>query len=348
MLILSCLVSWTLIGDGIAEPIENWPGWRGPRGDGSSLDKQAPVTWSDTDNIAWKIPIPGKGHASPIIWEDRLFLVTALEPANERTLLCLDRRNGNVLWQNTILKTALEKIHRLNSYASSTPVTDGQRIYVSFLDRDRMFVSAYNVDGQKVWETRPGPFSSVHGYCSSPVLWKDKVIINGDHDGNAYLVALDKETGKTRWLTKRPNKIRSYCAPIIRRIDDRNQMILSGSRSVASYDPDSGRQHWIIDGPTDQFVASLVYNGDLLFMTAGFPDLHMLAIRPNGHGNVTKTHIAWRTTRGCSYVPSPISAGPYFLVVSDGGIASCFEAKNGQAALDGAHWKTIQRIYRPG
>ena len=309
---------------------ENWPAWRGPRGDGTSLEKNVPVRWSDKDNIAWKVPIPGKSHASPIIWEDSIFLVTALKQKKQRILLCLDRTTGKLRWQRMVLETPLERIHKLNSYASSTPATDGEKVYVSFLDRDKMFVASYNFRGDKVWEVRPGVFSSMHGYCSSPILWKDKVIVNGDHDGPAYIVGLNKATGKTVWKSPRPNNTRSYCAPIIRHIDGRNQMILSGSKCVASYDPDTGRQHWLIDGPTEQYVASLVYNGDLLFMTCGFPDRFMQLIRPDGHGNVTNTHVVWQTDRDCSYVPSPIASGSYFLVVSDSGVATCLNAKTGE------------------
>ncbi|MDH4238021.1 MAG: PQQ-binding-like beta-propeller repeat protein [Phycisphaerae bacterium] len=320
---------------------ENWPGWRGPRGDGTSLEKNVPVRWSSTENIAWKAPIPGKGHASPIVWDSRIFVVTALEEQKQRVLLCLDRSSGNIIWQRVVLESPLERKHSLNSYATSTPVTDGEKVYVSFLDRDKMFVAAYDFEGNKVWEVRPGVFSSMHGYCSSPVLWKDKVIVNGDHDGPAYIVALDRATGKTIWKTPRPNMTRSYCAPVIYHIDGRNQMILSGSKCVASYDPDTGKQHWIIDGPTEQFVASLVYNGELLFMTSGFPDLFMQGIRPDGSGNVTDTHIVWQKDRDCSYVPSPVAAGPYFLVVSDSGVATCLKAKTGESLwrqrLEGKH-----------
>ncbi|MDA0839983.1 MAG: PQQ-binding-like beta-propeller repeat protein [Planctomycetota bacterium] len=308
----------------------NWPGWRGPRGDGSTMNKGLPATWSSDQNIVWKAPVEGTGHASPIIWGDRLFTVSAIQETAERILVCLDRKTGKKLWQTTVLKTPFEKIHQLNSRASSTPVADGERVYVSFLDKDQMYIAAYDLDGNRLWESRPGVFSSVHGYCSSPILWKNSLIINGDHDGDAYIVALDKTNGETLWKTMRPNKTRSYCTPIIRNIDGRNQMILSGSKSVSSYDPDTGEQHWVIDGPTEQFVASLVYNGDLLFMTSGFPELHMLAIDPRGKGNVTQTHVRWRTTKGCSYVPSPISVGPYFLVVSDKGFATCFDAKTGE------------------
>ncbi|MDF1751812.1 MAG: PQQ-binding-like beta-propeller repeat protein [Verrucomicrobiales bacterium] len=309
---------------------EEWPGWRGPRGDGSSESQTVPLKWDVEKDTVWKTPIPGTGHASPIVWKDRIFLVSAEEGKNSRSLICLKRSSGEILWSKSVLISDFEDIHRFNSRASSTPVTDGEAVFVSFLDGSDMYISAFDFEGEKLWEKRPGIFSSKHGYCSSPVLWKDKIIINGDHDGDAYIVALDKKTGETIWKTDRPNKTRSYCTPIIRTIDGRNQLILSGSKSVTSYDPDSGKQHWLIDGPTEQFVASLVYNGEYLFMTCGFPAKHMLAIDPTGSGNVTETHIAWRDTAGASYVPSPVSVGDYFVVVADNGVASCFVSKTGE------------------
>ena len=326
-----------LLSQTAAPAAENWPGWRGPRGDGTATQApNLPVAFSIETDTAWKTKIPGTGHASPIIWEDRIFLVTAEEENTNRSLLSLNRKTGEILWQKTVLKSDFEDIHRLNSRASSTPVTDGERIFVSFLDRENMFIAAFDFEGNELWKSRPGTFSSKHGYCSCPVLWNGKVIINGDHDGDAYLVALDQKTGEEIWKTERPNKTRSYCTPIIREIDGRTQMILSGSLSVASYDPDTGDQHWVIDGPTEQFVASIVYHEDLnlLFMTCGFPQKHMLAIRPDGSGNVTKTHVAWRDTAGASYVPSPIAIGGYFLVVADNGVASCFVAETGER-----HWR---------
>lgn len=316
---------------------ENWPGWRGPRGDGTSQEERVPSTWSASrqENIAWKVPIPGTGHASPIVWEDKVFVVTCLdeksaEGNHDRVLLCLGAGDGKTLWRQTVISAPLEGKHGLNSFASSTPATDGKLVYVTFLDRDDMVVSAYDFDGRQVWTVRPGEFHSKHGYCSCPVIFEDLVIVNGDHDGDSYIVALNRESGQTVWKTARANKTRSYVTPIIREIDGRTQMILSGDKSVASYDPHSGKLHWYMDGPTEQFVASLVFNGDLLFLTAGYPEHHMLAIKPDGSGNVTKTHIAWRTQEGASYVPSPVAVGDYFLVVSDGGIGSCFAAKTGK------------------
>jgi outer membrane protein assembly factor BamB len=258
--------------------------------------------------------------------------VTALAENQARVLLCLDRKSGRILWEQTVLISPLERKHSLNSHASSTPANDGELVFVAFLDRNEMVVAAYDFAGKQRWLVRPGPFASMHGFCSSPVLFKDTVIVNGDHDGDSYLVALDRATGRAVWKTPRQNHTRSYCAPIIRELDGRTQMVLTGDKSVASYDPNNGRLHWIIDGPTEQFVASPVYSAKtgLVFITGGYPDHHILAIKPDGYGNVTRTHIAWRTNKGVAYVPSPIIEGDYFLVVSDSGVAHCFEAATGK------------------
>jgi outer membrane protein assembly factor BamB len=310
---------------------ENWPVWRGPRLDGTSLETNIPVHWSASNNLAWKTPLPGAGHASPIVWEDHVFTVAALAGTQERTLLCLDRRTGQMLWQKTVLVSLLEKKHTLNSHASSTPATDGRLVFTVFLDGREAVVTAHDFSGQKAWVARPGPFASMHGFCSSPILFEDKVIVNCDHDGDGYIVALERATGRPLWRIDRPNKTRSYCAPLIRAMAGHTQMVLSGSKCVASYDPHDGHQLWIIDGPTEQFVASPVFSDrtKLLYITGGFPDHHILAIRPDGEGNVTQSKIVWRTTKGVAYVPSPLVAGDYFLVVSDSGVAHCFDAVSG-------------------
>jgi outer membrane protein assembly factor BamB len=311
---------------------ENWPCWRGPRLDGTSQEENLPVFWSTSSNIVWQTELPGAGHASPIVWGDNVFIVGAVSETQERLLLCLDRTDGKVLWQKTVLTAPLEGKHTLNSFASSTPATDGQSVYVAFLDRGQMFVAAYDFKGQQKWAVHPGSFASMHGFCSSPILYRDKVILNGDHDGDSYLVALSRADGSIVWKTPRDNHTRSYCAPLIRDIAGRPQMILSGDKCVTSYDPNTGKRHWVIDGPTEQFVASPVYhaNSGLVLITGGFPDHHILAVRPNGTGNVTETHIVWRTTQGAAYVPSPIIEGDYFLVISDSGVAHCFGAATGK------------------
>lgn len=309
---------------------EDWPFWRGPRGDGTSQESAVPTRWSETENIAWKTELPGWGHASVIVHGERLFTVAADETTTARLLLCLDRATGQIVWSREVLQAPLEFKHALNSYASGTPACDGQRVYATFLDGESMVVASYDLNGDRAWLVRPGPFQSKHGYCSCPVLFEDLVIVNGDHDGESYLVALHTTDGSLAWKTARENKTRSYVTPIIRDIDGRTQMVLSGSKCVASYDPRTGQRHWYMDGPTEQFVASMIYHRGLFFLTAGFPEYHMLAIRPDGRGNVTETHIAWRHTKGAGYVPSPVAVGEHFLIVTDGGVASCLECDTGK------------------
>jgi outer membrane protein assembly factor BamB len=314
----------------ISAAAADWPGWRGRHGDGRSDETGIPVHWSKTENIAWKVPIPGKGHSSPIIWGDRVFVTSCIEEEQKRMLYCLDRKTGETKWEKLVLEAKLENKHNLNSLASSTPATDGKHVWVSFLDVDKALVVCYDVEGKEVWRKEPGKFASKHGFCSPPVLYKDLVILNGDHDGDGYLVALDKTTGEEKWRTERPNKTRSYCPPLLIDAAGKRQLVLSGSKCVASYNPDTGEQIWIVDGPTEQFVASLVFTNDVLFLTYGFPKLGVMGITPDGEGNVTRTHVLYNIENGGGYVPSPIAQGDYCFVVRDEGVAACYEAKSGE------------------
>jgi outer membrane protein assembly factor BamB len=309
---------------------QEWPGWRGPKGDGTTSESGFPATWSATENVRWKAAVPGIGHSSPVVWGDKVFLTTCIEETKERRLLCYDAKSGALRWDVPILKAEIERKHKLNSWASSTPATDGKRLWVAFLDAPRYRVFCFDLDGKRLWEKVPGEFHSVHGFCSSPVLWKDLVIFNGDQDAEAWIVALDQATGEERWRADRPNRTRSYVPPVIFEAAGKPQLVLSGSKCVASYDPSTGRQWWILDGPTEQFVASLVQTEGILFVTGGFPKHFLIGIRPDGSGDVTTTHELWRDTKGVSYVPSPLALGPRFYVVSDGGMASALEAKTGR------------------
>jgi len=341
---------------------EDWPAWRGPRGDGTSLEQEVPTRWNARDNVAWKVEIPGVGHASPIVFGDYVFIATCLEESEERVLVCLDRNTGKRIWQRVVIRAPLEAVHRLNSRASITPATDGRRVYVSFLESDgstvpaevirqrsgdlradntgkpvspgKMCIAAYDMNGNLDWIVRPGGFASVWGYCASPVVFEDKVIINGNHDGDAYIVALDRKTGDVVWKVARENRIRSHCVPLIRDLDGRTQMVIAGSHSIVSYDPRNGSQHWHTVGPKGRAVASPVFTSGLLFVSAAYPAREMLAIHPNGRGDVTETHIAWRNRQSAPYVPSPIAVADCFVAVSDDGIASCFDATTGKR-----HWR---------
>ena len=341
-LFAACLVT-------ITAQAENWPGWRGPRGDGSSNSTTPPLKWdAETgEGILWKTEIPGIGHASPIIWEDRAFIVTCDLDAQARQLIALDANQGTILWKQDVIKAKLEKKHALNSFASGTPATDGELVYVTFFQADdkevvapnvgserkifpgKMVVAAYDYQGNQKWLVKPGEFISAHGYSSCPVLYKDLVIVNGDHDGDSYILALNKNTGETVWKTKRSYGIRSYCTPLIREIDGRMQMVFSGSKHIISLDPDSGEVHWVVEGPTEQFVASMVYDGELFYMCAGFPTYHVMGIDPRGQGDVTESHVRWHSKEVRCYVPSPVVIGDYLIVADDRGTANCYSTKDG-------------------
>ncbi|WP_197442381.1 outer membrane protein assembly factor BamB family protein [Lignipirellula cremea] len=329
---------------------ENWPGWRGLDGNGVSHETNVPTQWDavKNENIAWKTELPGDGYSSPVVWEDRVFVTSCKLETEERVLTCLDRLTGEILWNRTVLKSPLESKHSQNSYASGTPVTDGKTVFVSFLEVDgkevpapnvgksrnitpgRMAVAAYDFDGKLKWLKYPGPFVSAHGFSSCPVLYKNMVIVNGDHDGKSYVVALDQETGEEIWKTPREYGIRSYVTPMIREIEGRTQMVFSGSKRVVSLDPNNGEVHWKIEGPTEQFVASMVYDDGLFYMSAGFPTHHVMAIDPTGSGDVTDTHVVWHETNAKCYVPSPVVVGDYLLVADDRGTGNCYNKKTGE------------------
>ena len=329
---------------------ENWPGWRGPRGDGTSSESGIPVEWDAASgaNTRWTTAVPGEGYASPVVWGDAILLVSCLTETQERLLLRLDRDTGDLVWQKTVLTAPLETKHRLNSYASGTPATDGELIYVAFQEVDghtipapnvgnerpvtpgQVVLAAYDFDGEQCWRREVGEFISAHGFCSCPVLYGDLVIVNGDHDGDSYLVALNRHTGDEVWRVSREHGIRSYVTPIIREYDGRTQMVLSGSQHIASYNPLDGSLHWKIDGPTEQFVASMIDDGERLYVAAGFPTYHVMAIDPAGRGNVTDTNVLWHRTEAHCYVPSPVVVDGYVFVANDDGIAHCFDAESGE------------------
>jgi outer membrane protein assembly factor BamB len=317
---------------------EDWPGWRGPRADGTATDKGHALTWSEKDNVKWELELPGAGHSSPVVSKGKVFVAGCVEADKSRVLYCVDRKSGKLLWEKSAVVSDLEKKHGENSWASSTPAADGERVYITFLDKPHLRVFCYDYAGNKLWEKTPGEFHSVHGFCSPPTLYQDLVIVNADQDApagqKAYIVAFDKKTGEERWRIDRPNKLRSYCPPVIVNAAGKTQMVLTGSKCVTSYNPDTGEQLWIIDGPTEQFVSSMVLHDGVLLMTAGFPVHWVMAIDPSGSGNVTKSHVLWSKKNEGGYVPSPVALGGKLFLVTDTGKASCWDVKTGTM-----HWQ---------
>ena len=310
---------------------ENWPGWRGLNGDGTSSETNLPTQWDSITNVMWKIPVPGIGHASPIIWEDRLFLISAIPETQERILLCYSCKDGTLLWKTTVLKAPLEIIHNDNSYASGTPATDGRYIYVSFLEGENIVVAAHDFTGKQIWIQRPGTFTGPHGHSCSPVLYQNKVIINGASKANAFLAALSKNDGQILWKVPHSNSANSYSAPLIREMGGRMQLVYCGNQQVSSFNPEDGSRYWFVNGPSQEFCASPVYSekAGLVFISSSWPERHLLAIRPDGKDDVTNSHVAWQSAQGAYYVPSPILSGDYLFTTMTNGNVHCMEATSG-------------------
>jgi len=292
-----CLIFLLVIINSVSvTQAQNWPGWRGPNGDGTSTETNLPVKWDSITNVLWKIPVPGIGHSSPIVWKDKLFLVTAENKTQEKILLCYNCKNGDLLWRKTMLKSTFEQKHDNNSYASGTPATDGTLIYVSFLDGKDVVVAAYDFKGKQVWLQRPGTFYSPHGYSCSPALFEDKVIINGDSQGDSFVAALSKADGHIIWKISHDKPAHSFSTPIFRKMAGKMQMIFCGNKEIASYNPDDGSKYWFVNGPSEDFCSSPVYNekSGLVLVSSAWPVRNLVAIRPDGKGDVTKSHIVWQ------------------------------------------------------
>jgi outer membrane protein assembly factor BamB len=311
---------------------QNWPGWRGPNGDGTSSETNLPVRWDSITNVVWKTPVPGKGYSSPVIWKDKLFITTAIQETHEKILLSYDCKNGKLLWQKTVLKTPFEGKHDNNSFASGTPATDGIKVYVSFLDGKDVLVAAYDYSGNQVWVQRPGTFSSPHGYSCSPVLFEDKVIINGDSQGDSFVAALSKADGHILWKIKHDNPAHSFSTPIFRNIGGKMQMIFCGNKEIASYNPADGSKYWFVTGPSEDFCSSPVYNEKtgLVLVSSAWPQRVLVAIKPDGKGDVTKSHVAWQSREGAYYVPSPVCTENYLFSTMTTGKVHCIEIATGK------------------
>lgn len=311
---------------------QNWPSWRGPNGDGTSNETNLPTTWDSEKNVVWKSEVPGSGFSSPIIWGDKLFLTSALLDSNERILLCFDKNSGSKLWQKTVLKSELERKHSDNSYASGTPATDGKYVYFSFLDGDDVFVAAYDFSGNKIWEQRPGKYSSPHGYSCSPVIYKDKLIINGNSKGDSFLAALNKNDGSIVWKIPQNNPAHSFSTPIFRELAGKMQMIFGGNKQITSYNPEDGSRYWWINGPSEDFCSTPVYNEkhDLVLISSAWPQRVLLAIKPDGSGDVTDSKVAWKTKEGAFYVPSPVCTDDYLFSTMTNGNVHCIEIATGK------------------
>jgi outer membrane protein assembly factor BamB len=315
----------------------DWPWWRGPAWDGKSRDRRAITTWGPTKNVVWKANVPGRGHSSPVVCGGRVFLTTADEAAQKQFILAFDRKTGRPLWSTLAHEGGFLRLNPKNSQASATPACDGTRVYSAFVNRGGLHVTATDLDGKILWQKKAGAFESEHGYGSSPVLYGPLVIVNGDSLRGCFVAALEARSGKVVWKADRKTTGRhgSYATPLVARLAGRPQLILTGMGEVSSYDPDTGKLLWACAGPAEVTACTPACDDTVVFATGGFPEKHIVAVRADGAGDVTKSHLLWDSTKGVSYVPSPVYHAGRLYVVNDGGVATCFEAKTGRPVWQG-------------
>jgi outer membrane protein assembly factor BamB len=315
---------------------ENWSQFRGDDGTGMSTDCDYSSKWTP-DRILWTVDLPGVGHSSPVIWGTKLFLTSANDSGTTRYLLCLDAQTGKRLWMRQMSFDASHK-HAKNSWASSTPALDGERIYFVFADSERQVLAAYDFEGNSVWDKNLGSFTSQHAQGVSPIVFEDTVILANDQDGPSSIIACDKRTGHTVWSAPRKSapQSTSYATPFVyRRKDGPPQLICSSSLSgVSALDPHTGQTIWTTKSLPQRTVASPVLAGGLLFQCCGAAGQGtlMVAVDPGGQGDVSKTHVRYKRTKILPYVPTPVAFRDNLFLWSDHGVVCCMNPLTGKDA----------------
>ncbi|MFY9555787.1 MAG: PQQ-binding-like beta-propeller repeat protein [Blastocatellia bacterium] len=313
-----------------------WPHWRGPSVQGIVEGKGYPDRWSETENILWKVQVPGRGHSSPIVWGDRIFLSTAAADGSRRSMLSFRRSDGKLLWETVVPEAPAERLYQKNSYASSSPTTDGELVYGYFGSSG---VVAVNFSGKLVWHVSLGAINLYHGPGGSPVLYKDRLILFQDQmtlgrDGGGapppgFIVALDKKTGRELWRKNRSPRP-GWGSPIAVQVGDHVEIIVSSGRAIDAYDPYTGELLWTVKGNMPETIPMPVVGHGLLYCSSGRAG-PTFAIRPGGKGDVTASHVAWSSPKGSPFVPSPLVFGDYLYTINDMvSIASCHNARTGE------------------
>ncbi|HXD30503.1 MAG TPA: PQQ-binding-like beta-propeller repeat protein [Pyrinomonadaceae bacterium] len=346
----------------IADP--NWPQWRGPTGQGISAETGLPTEWSGTKNVKWKTPIEGRGHSSPIVWGKKIFLTTALDGkqipgrapgvthklyggdfvhpdamgadlTHTMKVICVDRETGKILWQRVAYEGEVkDSRHKLGSFASSTPATDGKYVF-AFFGSEGLY--AYDYDGKLVWKKDLGTLSTASvGYGVSPILYQNLVLMQcDDSGGHSFVAAFDKKTGKEVWHTARPVDL-TWTTPVLVHANNRVELVTAAIEFIIAYDPATGKELWRHKGLDSNAVPTPVVSNDLVVVSSGSPKKIALALRAGGSGDITGTpRLVWSYDKGTAYVPSPILYGDYVYLMTGNGTITCLDAATGKVQYEG-------------
>ncbi len=316
---------------------QEWTRFRGPNGTGISEAKDVPVAWTEQD-FRWRVGLPGDGHSQPVIWGERLFLTVARADGRERSLVCLRKSDGKELWAKTCEQPTHRPGNKNSGYANTSAVVDRERVIVCVVSQDHFWVRAYDHDGKELWSSDLGGFESQHGHGASPIIYENTVIVTDDQAGKSAVYALDLQTGKTVWETPRRSANKNstaYATPCLHvRPDGSPELLLAGrAHGLSSLDPKTGQPNWEAPVFDKRMCASPVVAGDLVIGTCGQgggAGNYLSAVRLGGHGDISKTHVAYTLRKATPYVPTPLYRDGRVYLISDAGIATALEAATGR------------------
>ena len=306
----------------------DWPWWRGPTLDNHSPDANGVTKWSESENVLWKTPVAGRGHSSPIVVGDRVLLTSADEAAERQFALCFDRASGQILWEKTIHEKNLPHKHADNTYASGTPASDGQHVFVAFANNKAIHVTSLDLEGKLLWQTETGPHaggSSSHGYAASPALWGSYVYISDDSpSGAGWIAAVHRQTGEVAWRKGHKTGAGSYGTIIIPNIGGKPLLLHVGNSFVTAMKPTDGEIVWKTKGLGEVTANTVAIGADKIFASSGYPERKLLALNADGN-------VVWKKESGneIPYPPSMLWTKDYLYAVSDQGFVSCFNADTG-------------------
>ena len=341
---------------------ENWPQFRGPTGQGVSSETGLPLHWGAESNVVWKTAMTGEGWSSPIVWRDRVFLTTAKESGTKCHVVCVDRKSGKVLWDKEVFEQVPLRKEGKNSYATPTPVTDGERVYAVFGDGS---VAALGFEGDVLWTNRDVKFYSRHGLGASPIVYEGLLIMPYDGSNRigapgqwpnnspeeklgwqipwdkGFVAALDVKTGKRAWTGKRGTSRIAHASPVVLKEKGRTEIVSIAGDAIQGFNPKNGELIWTAYAQGEGLVPSPVIGDGMIFTSSGFEKTTLRGVRTGGKGDVTGTHIAWEQRKGVPTQPSLIYHKGHVYGITDGGIASCFKGDTGtivwQERIGGNH-----------
>ncbi len=305
----------------------DWLSWRGPNGNGVAAEGQSlPTEFSETKQVQWKASVPGRGHSTPIVVGDRIFLTTAREQEGTQSVLCYSFSTGELLWEKILLKGKLPiKIHRKNTHASASVASDGERIYaLFFVAGDRLRLFALDLNGNELWQKDTGRFypERSFGYGTSPLLAGGNVVVAAESQGEGFIAAFDSETGKEVWRTLRTAERSSHGTPVLADINGTTQIVLYGADRVASYDPKNGSELWSFSGGDPLIANTVLWKDGVVFMSGGYPGMETWAL------DVAKQKSIWTYPTKC-YEQSMLLVGDHLYGIAEGGVVHCWDTANG-------------------